>query len=114
MASVSESPAVEAIPSEWLAERPRHRRGAPGAPDNDIERYAVVRVADEIVVDVMKAACGVEYAEAERIVHDVSIEGVRIPFASPLLLWRTKQTIRDKDRLDRTFLQSVLSQDEMR
>jgi predicted nucleotidyltransferase len=82
--------------------------------DDDIARYVVVRVADEIVVDLMKAACGVEYAEASRLVNDVSIDGVSIPFASPKLLWRTKQTVRDKDRQDRTFLASLLRPDERR
>jgi hypothetical protein len=43
-------------------------------------------------------------------VHRVDIEGVPIPFATPELLWRTKQTIRDKDRLDRAFLASLLGQ----
>lgn len=81
--------------------------------DDDIARYVVVRIADEIVVDLMKAACGIEYAEAARMVDEVTIEGVPIPFASPKLLWRTKQTVRDKDRQDRGFLQSVLSPDEL-
>jgi hypothetical protein len=66
--------------------------------DDDIERYVVVRVADEIVVDLMKAACGIEYAEAAGMVEQIIIDGVSIPFASPALLWRTKQTMRDKDR----------------
>jgi hypothetical protein len=29
-----------------------------------VQRYTVVRVADEIVVDLMKSACGVSYDEA--------------------------------------------------
>jgi hypothetical protein len=74
--------------------------------DDDIEKYAVVRVADEIVVDLMRKACGVEYDEASTMVDDVTIEGVKIPFANTELLWRTKQTGREKDRLDRQFLAS--------
>ena len=70
----------------------------------------VVRVADEFVIDLMKAACGIRYEEASQLVHRVDIEGVPIPFATPELLWRTKQTIRDKDRLDRAFLASLLGQ----
>ncbi len=34
--------------------------------ETDVARYAVVRVADEIVVDLMARACGIEYAEAAR------------------------------------------------
>lgn len=76
--------------------------------DADLDQYVVVRVADEIVVDLMKSACGIEYPDASRSVDTVMIDGVPIPFASPRLLWRTKQTTRDKDRLDRAFLRSVL------
>ena len=80
--------------------------------DSDLDQYVVVRVADEIVVDLMKAAGGIEYEEASRSVSAVVIDEVSIPFATPRLLWRTKQTVRDKDRLDRTFLASVLAPDE--
>ena len=30
----------------------------------DLDQYVVVRVADEVVVDLMKSACGIEYDEA--------------------------------------------------
>ena len=76
--------------------------------DDDLDRYVVVRIADEFVIDLMKTACGVDYGEASGMAHAVSIEGVAIPFATPELLWRTKQTVRDKDRLDRAFLASLL------
>lgn len=33
---------------------------------------------------------------------------VRIPFASPTLLWKTKQTFRGKDEIDRVFLRRLL------
>jgi hypothetical protein len=56
----------------------------------------------------MKAACGIEYDEASRSTETVIIEGVSIPFASAHLLWRTKQTLRDKDKVDLAFLRSVL------
>jgi hypothetical protein len=65
------------------------------APD-DLDRYAVVRIADEIVVDLMKAACGISYDEARRQVDIVDIEGVPIPFAKPELLLRMKDTHRAK------------------
>ena len=75
---------------------------------DDLDRYVVVRIADEFVVDLLKAACGVEYEEARDLVEEVELEGVRIPFASPALLWRTKQTVRSKDELDRLFLSTLL------
>ena len=79
--------------------------------DDDLERYVVVRVADEIVVDLMKTACGIAYEEASRLVDVVDVEGVSVPFANPDLLWKTKQTVRDKDRIDRTFLAALLQRD---
>ena len=78
------------------------------APD-DLDRYAVVRVADEIVVDLMKAACGIEYAEASQSVDVVEIDAVPIPFATPALLLRMKATYRDKDQLDRAFLARLVA-----
>ena len=75
---------------------------------DDVDKYAVVRVADEFVVDLMKSACGIEYDEAKPFVIDVEIEGVKIPFASPKLLWKLKQTRREKDQLDLLFLKELL------
>lgn len=70
----------------------------------DVEQYSVVRVADEICLDLMKVAGGIEYPEASRQVERVNVGGVEIPFASVELLWRMKQTRREKDELDRLFL----------
>jgi len=36
---------------------------------DDLDKYAVVRVADEFVIDLMKAACGIAFAEASREVQ---------------------------------------------
>ena len=70
----------------------------------------VVRVADEIMVDLMKSGCGVNYADAIRDAVYREIEGVRIPFASPQTLWRMKQTVREKDIPDRLFLRKLLEE----
>ena len=75
---------------------------------SDVDEYTVVRVADEIVVDLMKSACGIEYDEARAGVTFVDIEGVKIPFASHDLLWKLKQTRREKDQLDLLFLKELL------
>jgi len=80
--------------------------------DDDVENYTVVRVADEIVIDLMKQACGIDYDEASNDVNIVEIQGVAIPFAQPALLWRMKETVRDKDRLDRLFLAKLLGRED--
>jgi hypothetical protein len=71
----------------------------------DVAKYTVVRVADEIVVDLMKSASGIDYEEASKEVIVRKIGDVEIPFASPRLLWRMKNnTHREKDAGDLFFL----------
>ncbi len=74
----------------------------------DLRTYVVVRIADEFVIDLMKSACGVEFDEAKNSIRHVTIDGVDIPFASPELMWKLKQTKREKDRLDLYFLKELL------
>ena len=78
----------------------------------DVAKYIVCRVADDVVVDLMGSACGIEYAEAAREVVVREVDGVPIPFASPLLLWRMKRhTHREKDRADLYFLRQLFEAD---
>lgn len=79
--------------------------------ETDLDEYGVVRVADEIVVDLMLSACGIAYRDAASDeIESVVLQGVLIPFASAKLLLRTKQTYRDKDIPDRIFLEQKLGQ----
>ena len=73
-------------------------------PDEDLREWVVVRVNDEITVDLMTAACGVTYAEARDAFILRPIEGVAIPFASRELMIRLKQGNREKDRIDLEYL----------
>ncbi len=71
----------------------------------ELQRYNVIRVADEFLVDLMASAGGIDYAEAARDVVIHELDGVPIPFASPRLLWRMKAvTHRAKDEPDLIFL----------
>ena len=76
--------------------------------DDDVERFTVVRVADEVVVDLMGRACGLAYGEAARDAETIERDGVRIPVASPATLLRMKNTPRPQDAIDRAFLEGVL------
>jgi hypothetical protein len=76
--------------------------------DDDVQRYVVVRVADEVVVDLMGRACGLDYGEAARDAETLERDGVGIPVASPATLIRTKDTRRPQDAIDRAFLEGVL------
>jgi hypothetical protein len=82
-------------------------------PDNAVRelqpgellQYNVIRVADEILVDLMRSAGGIDYEEASKHVVVREVGGVPIPFASPQLLWRMKVvTHREKDAGDLFFL----------
>jgi len=75
----------------------------------DVAKYVVCRVADEVLVDLMGSASGIEYAKAAREVVVREVDVVAIPFASPLLLWRMKRhTHRAKDAPDLLFLRQLL------
>lgn len=77
--------------------------------DSDVRDHTVVRVIDEVIVDLMGRACGLSYADvaADMEWHDMS--GVRVPVASPAALVRTKDTYRPQDAIDRSFLQQIIS-----
>jgi hypothetical protein len=66
--------------------------------DDEVEKYQVVRIADEIVVDLLNTACGVDYAQAAA----GGIQGVPIAVGRKDL--ETKQTIRPSDAADVQFL----------
>ena len=73
--------------------------------DGDVRRYSVVRVADEIVVDLMASACGITYEDAiGQDTEERRIDDVVIPLAGKRLLIRMKDTVRDSDRMDVRFL----------
>jgi hypothetical protein len=75
----------------------------------EVEKYAVVRVADEIVIDLMSTASGIAYADAASEIAVHEIHGVSVPFASPRLLYRMKRgSLRDKDAPDLHFLRRLL------
>jgi len=81
---------------------------AAGVADGDIREFVVVRVADEILVDLMGRACGLAYADAIVDAERVDIGGVAVPVASPSTLIRTKNTPRPQDAIDRAFLAGVV------
>ena len=64
--------------------------------DEDLREWVLVRVNDEITVDLMTAACGVTFAEARDAFILRAISGLEIPFASRDLMIRLKQGNREK------------------
>lgn len=78
--------------------------------DTDVREFEVVRVVDEVIVDLMGRACGLSYADVAVDAERIELEGVTVVVASPAALIRTKNTYRPQDAMDRAFLEGVLRQ----
>lgn len=66
----------------------------------DLIDNVVVKIADEVEVDVSTKAGTVTYAEAIGSALEVTIDGVRIPYLGLDKLIESKSTYREQDRLD--------------
>lgn len=73
--------------------------------------YAMVRIADEFVVDIMLNTADRSYTEASDAIEIHEYRGLRIPIASKELMIRLKRTLRQKDALDLAFLLSFHDQE---
>jgi hypothetical protein len=70
----------------------------------DILENVVVKVADEVEVDVSTHAWKVTYADAVSSARESVIEGIRVPFLSLDSLIASKETYRERDAWDRARL----------
>lgn len=104
---ISTGESNEAVVLGVLSELPDH--AAAQVRPGEVAEYGVVRIGDEVLVDLMKSGCGVTYEDAiqDAVWHE--LHGVSIPFASKKTLWRMKQTLREKDNPDRLFLAQALT-----
>lgn len=96
---------------EALAELADH--AALELDSGDVARYGV-RIADEIVVDLLGDARGVRWADVAEEIETYELDGVEIPVLGPAALIRTKQTVREKDAIDVQFLPGLLDDDQDR
>ena len=67
-----------------------------------------IRVADAFVVDLMFNACGETYQSLLPYAVTIDFEGVQVRTLNLEGLLKTKQTSRDKDKLDRLILERAL------
>lgn len=79
--------------------------------DDEVRKYSVVRIADEVVVDLLENACGIDYDEARPGIERIEVEGVEIPVASKELLIRMKDTVRPSDHQDVEYLRLRLREE---
>lgn len=82
--------------------------------DEDIAAWVVVRVSDDILVDLMTEACGVTYEQAATGIEMEVLQNEPIPFAGPELMLLLKRSFREKDQLDRSFIQHVIRERQKR
>ena len=74
----------------------------------DFEENVVIKIADEVEVDVSTRAWTVTYAEAAPNALKIMVDGVAVPYLSLPDLIRSKQTQRDQDRIDVETLRRLL------
>jgi hypothetical protein len=67
-----------------------------------------IRVADAFVVDVMFNACGESYESLQPHAVTIDFDGVPVRTLNIEGLLKTKQTSRDKDKLDRMILERAI------
>lgn len=74
----------------------------------DFARNVVVKIADEVEVDVSRVAWKVSYADAIGSALSTEIDGVVIPYLDLESLIASKNTYREQDRADVAFLKRLL------
>jgi hypothetical protein len=73
------------------------------------EEKDTIRLADEIVVDIMFNAAGETYETLKEHMETILLDGIPIKTLDLEGLWLTKQTLRDKDTADKTALAQALA-----
>jgi predicted nucleotidyltransferase len=71
---------------------------------SDLIENVVVKVADEVEVDVSTKAWKVTYSDALPGAREVLVDGIRVPFLGLDALIASKETYREQDALDRARL----------
>lgn len=69
---------------------------------------ATIRVADEFVVDVMFNACGETYESLQPYAVTIDFDGLAVRTVNLEGLLKTKQTSREKDKLDKLVLERAI------
>jgi hypothetical protein len=75
--------------------------------EDDIERYAVVRVApesEEIVINLIGKIGNITFDSAAKDIKELEVEETKIPVCGLLTLIETKKGVRPKDKEDLLFL----------
>ena len=73
----------------------------------DLAENIVVKIADEVEVDVSTRAWTVSYADAIRTALRTTIRGVEVPYIDLQTLIKSKSTQREQDKVDVQRLRSL-------
>ena len=84
---------------------------AEGLTPQDFAENVVVKIADEVEVDVSTRAWKVTYADADAAWLTATIEGVAIPYVDLQTLIESKSTEREQDKVDVRRLRSLSRQE---
>lgn len=76
--------------------------------DVDSDEHGTIRVADEILVDVMFNACGETYNTLKEHQQTIKLDDLEIRTIDLAGLLKTKQTVREKDIGDKIILERAL------
>ena len=76
-------------------------------PEGDVEN---IRVADELLVDLLFAANGESFESLQPYVRELQVEGVTIKLLNIEGLLKSKTDYREKDVLDKSVLQKLRDQ----
>lgn len=76
----------------------------------DIQDNVVIKIADEVIVDISRRAWTVSYADAIKSALAVVVDGVQIPYVGLTALIASKATYREKDVADLGLLRRLARQ----
>jgi hypothetical protein len=74
----------------------------------DVQAYSVVRIVDEIVIDLLGSACCVTFDEISGRLEFERVGQADVPYPRPEDLRRMKDSVRPKDAMDREFIDRLL------
>ena len=76
----------------------------------DLLENVIVKIADEVEVDVSRSAWRISFNDAIGSALKVEIDGVDVPYVDLKTLIATKETPRERDRADIVGLKRLLEQ----
>lgn len=74
------------------------------------ETDETIRVADEFIVDLLFNACGETYASLQPHAVTIDLDGIPIRTLDLAGMLKTKQSARDRDRMDRFAIERALAE----